>query len=156
MLSETEARTLLARAREARAAAYAPYSGFPVGAALLDADGVVHAGANVENASYGLTICAERAAVFRAIGERVRSFRAIAIVGPDDDQPCAPCGACRQVLHEFAPDLIVCLADPSGSVEQLRLPDLLPRAFGPEVVREQNRERPRPTRPDSSSRQDFR
>jgi homotetrameric cytidine deaminase len=92
------ARALLAQAREARAHAYAPYSRFPVGAALMADDGRVFTGCNVENASYGLTNCAERVALGKAVSEGVRRFVAVAVVGPEDDAPCAPCGACRQVL----------------------------------------------------------
>ena len=122
---------LMEQARAARGRAYAPYSGFSVGAALRDADGRIHTGVNVENASYGLTICAERAAVFRAVAEGARSFRAIAIAGPEDDAPCPPCGACRQVLHELAPSIDVIVAGPDGSFTTLSLGQLLPNAFGP-------------------------
>ncbi len=133
-LPARDALELLERAREARTRAYAPYSRFPVGAALLDDSGAIHVGTNVENASYGLTICAERAAVFRAVAEGARSFRAIAIAGPYDDQPCPPCGSCRQVLHEFAPDLMILVSGASGSIDQLPLRSLLPFAFGPDRI----------------------
>ena len=147
-LPTADARLLLERAREARARAYAPYSRYPVGAALLDADGTIHLGTNVENASYGLTICAERVAVFRAIAEGARSFRAIAIAGPDDEQPCPPCGSCRQVLHEFAPSMVVVVGGASGSIGQLRLNDLLPDAFGPASLGERS---PQAVRSDSDT-----
>ena len=113
----------------ARAHAYAPYSQYLVGAALLDADGHVHRGANVENASYGLTVCAERNAVARAVAEGERDLRAILI---DTNQPrgLAPCGACRQVLHEFAPELWVVLVR-GDDLHLARLSDYLPDAFGP-------------------------
>jgi len=124
------ATALLARAREARTHAYAPYSRFPVGAALLTEDGEVFAGCNVENASFGLTICAERVALQKAVSEGRRRFRAIAVTGPEDDVPLAPCGACRQVLYEFGADLAVVMPSGTGgepAVTSLRT--LLPGAF---------------------------
>jgi cytidine deaminase len=127
-----EAADLLARARAARRHAYAPYSRFPVGAALLCEDGTVHTGCNVENASFGLTNCAERVALQKAISEGHRNFRALAVVGPEDDAPCSPCGACRQVMYEFGPSMP--LITPGGSgVAPVVTPvaGLLPGAFGP-------------------------
>lgn len=128
----TESHTrLIEAACEARERSYAPYSGFRVGAALLAADGRVFTGGNVENASYGLSICAERSAVFRAIAEGRRAFTAIAICA-DDPRPTFPCGACRQVLLEFAPGLTVLLAGArglAGEVVTTTLAELLPRAF---------------------------
>ncbi len=123
------AEELLRQAIRAREPAYAPYSGFSVGAALLDAHGSVHAGCNVENVSFGLTVCAERIAVFKAVSEGVRDFRAIAVVGPDDTAACAPCGSCRQVLAEFAPELAVVTPDGEGGVRIWSLAELLPAAF---------------------------
>ena len=119
---------LVAAAREAMAHSHSPYSHFRVGAALLGADGRVHAGTNVENASYGLSICAERVAVFKAVSEGCRGFVAAAVV-TDTDRPTPPCGACRQVLQEFAPDLVIHLAGRGGDVETFRLSELLPRPF---------------------------
>lgn len=120
---------LLKRAEQARGRAYAPYSGFAVGAALLDDAGNIFPGVNVENAVYGLSTCAERGALVGAIAAGSRSFRAIAIAGPDPARPCPPCGSCRQLLSEFAPDLEVILVGPEGpSVLSLR--DLLPESFG--------------------------
>ncbi len=121
---------LLAEAREAQARAYAPYSGFHVGAALRDADGVTWAGCNVENAAYPATICAERTAVVSAVAAGQRTFSAIAVVGSGDG-PTTPCGTCRQVLFEFAPDLRVIAAGESGGVAVATLADLLPGGFGP-------------------------
>ena len=132
LLTEAEAETLLQAARAAAARAYAPYSGFPVGAAALTADGNLVAGCNVENASYGLTVCAERVAVWGAIAAGHTAIRAVAVVAPRA-RGTTPCGACRQVLNEFAPDdadLIVVLEGEDGS-EQVALSDLLPRSFGP-------------------------
>jgi cytidine deaminase len=110
---------LAAAARAAAAASYSPYSHFRVGAALLCADGSVVTGTNVENRSYGLTICAERAAVASAVAGGRRSFVAVAVFTPDSVQAVAPCGACRQVLSEFAPpETPVLMAGGGGSLER--------------------------------------
>ena len=130
VLDPDTARNLLERAKEARAHAYAPYSRFPVGAALLARDGRVFTGVNVENASYGLANCAERTAIFKAVSEGVRDFTAIAVIGPQDQEECSPCGACRQVLVEFGEDLIVVVPD-GANVKQQTMRDLLPGAFVP-------------------------
>lgn len=122
---------LLAAARGARKRAYAPYSGFRVGCALLTADGRVYLGANVENAAYSPSICAERVALPAAVVDGAREFAALAVVG-DGPGPCTPCGVCRQVLYEFAPDLPVIAAGTSGDpVRYVLGRDLLPAAFGP-------------------------
>ena len=123
---------LLSRARAAAEHAYAPYSEFPVGAAALALDGSIHTGCNVENASYGLTICAERAAVTAAIGAGHRQIVAVAVSAPKIART-TPCGACRQFLNEFRPantDMVIVLDD-HDSGEPVRLEELLPRAFGP-------------------------
>jgi len=131
MLDETTARALLDRARTAREAAYAPYSGFRVGAAALTRDGFVFSGCNVENASYSLTNCAERIAVQSAVAAGHQEIRAVAVVGPDDGA-AAPCGSCRQVLHEFGPDMLLVMPGGAGEgVTITPLADLLPSAFGP-------------------------
>jgi cytidine deaminase len=119
---------LIEAARAAYERAYAPYSGRRVGAALLGASGAIHTGCNVENASLGLTVCAERSAVFRAVGEGEREFRAI-VVANDGDGLMMPCGACRQVLLEFASDLEVCCVDKGGTEVRARLSELLPKPF---------------------------
>ena len=116
---------LRAAAEEARSRAYAPYSRFLVGAALLSASGKVFGGCNVENISFGLSICAERAAVATAIGEGEKEFHSLAIIA-DTDDPVVPCGACRQVLAEFAPDLSITSWTLSGKSRQFSLADLLP------------------------------
>jgi cytidine deaminase len=121
---------LLAEARTARERAYAPYSEFRVGAALLTDDERIVPGANVENASYGLSMCAERTAVFRAASEGARGLVAVAVVASNED-PTWPCGACRQVLYELGPDLMVISEGSGGRREERRLADLLPDAFGP-------------------------
>lgn len=122
---------LVRLAVEARARAYAPYSLFAVGAALLTEDGRAFTGCNVENASYGLTVCAERVALFKAVSEGATRFSALAVACGAG--PCAPCGACRQVLYEFAPDLLVIMADGEGrGWRTARLSELLPHGFGPQ------------------------
>lgn len=121
-MSEIE-ETLLERAREARAYAYAPYSGFKVGAAVLTEDGHIYTGCNVENASYSLSICAERVAVCKAVSEGHIRFSAIAIAG-EGPGPLPPCGACRQVLAEFSPQARVIM---EGAITTVA--DLLPMAF---------------------------
>jgi cytidine deaminase len=119
---------LVAAAREARERAWAPYSRFKVGAAIETADGAIITGCNVENASYGLTICAERVAMFKAIAEGHRLFVRIAVVA-DTEAPTSPCGACRQVLWEFGPDLEVILANLTTITGHHRMADLLPHPF---------------------------
>lgn len=118
---------LIRKAHAAREHAYAPYSRFTVGAALLTKDGDVFTGANVENASYGMTICAERAAIFTAVSQGYRAFEAIAIVGTPG-AAISPCGACRQVLSEFGDDVRII----REGRDDVLLRDLLPEAFGPE------------------------
>jgi cytidine deaminase len=108
--------------------AHAPFSNFLVGAALEDETGRVHTGCNVENATYGLTLCAERVAVFKAISEGTRKFTRIAIA-TDTDNLTPPCGACRQILWEFCGDIEVILVNPRGKMETLHMKDLFPRPF---------------------------
>lgn len=121
-------KALMAEAVKARKRAYAPYSRFAVGAALLAKDGSVHLGCNVENASYGLTICAERNAVWKAVSEGVTEFAAIAVTARDG-LGAPPCGSCRQVLHEFAPNALVYWRDARGRILKRKLTELLPEAF---------------------------
>jgi cytidine deaminase len=119
---------LIAAALQARENAHAPYSKFKVGAAIEDDTGRIHTGCNVENATYGLTICAERVAVFKAISEGARSFKRVGVVA-DTDTLTPPCGACRQILWEFCGDVEIVLANLSGKSETLRLGGLFPRPF---------------------------
>ena len=130
-----DAKALIAAAVEAMGHAYAPYSGYKVGAALLCADGKVYGGCNIENGSYGATNCAERTAVFKAVSEGEHDFAAIAIVGGKDGVIRGifpPCGVCRQVMQEFCgPDFMIYMGRGDGSYEPVRLDALLPYGFGP-------------------------
>ncbi|MBK7865701.1 MAG: cytidine deaminase [Ignavibacteriales bacterium] len=120
------------KAREAQNGSYSPYSKFRVGAALLTEEGEVILGANVENASYGLTCCAERNAFFKAVNEGKRKFKAIAVVG-DMDGFCTPCGACRQVMDEFCgKDCEIVLINSKDELKILKMNDLLPFSFNGE------------------------
>ena len=124
---------LVAAARRAREFAEARFSHFKVGAALETADGIVVTGCNIENATYGLTICAERVAMFKALSEGHRAFTRIAIVA-DTDAPTPPCGACRQILWEFGGNLEVHLANLTEDKGTYRLEDLLPLPFGQQLL----------------------
>jgi cytidine deaminase len=125
---------LVASARRARRDAVAPYSGFKVGAALLTADGTVVTGCNIENATYGLTVCAERVAIFTALAAGHRRFTRIAVVA-DTEAPTPPCGACRQILWEFAGDVEVVLANLRRETGRHKLSDLLPLPFDRRLLR---------------------
>lgn len=121
---------LVDEARRVMKNAHAPYSNFMVGAALIGKNGKIYRAANVENASFGLSVCAERAAVFAAVGDGTLDFEALA-VATDTDEPTPPCGACRQVLREFISDIPVYLAGRSGDHRVTTLSQLLPDAFAP-------------------------
>jgi cytidine deaminase len=112
----------------ARENAHAPFSKFKVGAAVEDSNGSIHSGCNIENATYGLTLCAERVAIFKALSEGARGFKRVAVVA-DTETLTPPCGACRQILWEFCGDVEIVLANLSGKSETLRLGALLPRPF---------------------------
>lgn len=120
---------LLKRAIEAREYAYAPYSHYRVGAALLTKSGKIYTGCNIENVAYTPSNCAERTAIFKAVSEGERDFKAIAVATING---VAPCGVCRQVMREFGPDLIVIIGNLRDEYQVLTLPDLLPQSFGPE------------------------
>ena len=126
---------LVQQALDARWNAYCPYSGFAVGAALLDANGTIWTGVNVENAAYGPTNCAERTAFFKAVSEGVQDFLAIAVVGgPMGEEPddfCAPCGVCRQVMREFCADDFEIILSKPGELKVYTLKELLPESFSP-------------------------
>lgn len=128
MLNGTVQQQLLDQARYARETAYAPYSNFKVGAAVLTAAGDIFSGCNIENASLGATICAERVAILTAVAAGCRDLTALAVVA-DTPDPVAPCGLCRQVLAEFSPDCRVIMANTAGLVRLANLKDLLPLAF---------------------------
>jgi len=129
-LSKEERGALIKAANEARKLAYAPYSHYPVGAALRTKSGRVFTGVNVENAVYPVTNCAERTAVFKAVSEGEQKFDVIAVV---TDNGGSPCGACRQVLAEFGLDILVLIADGNGRlVKEMTVAELLPEAFTPE------------------------
>lgn len=119
---------LLRSAREVQQKAYAPYSGFRVGAALQTTSGKIYTGCNVENSSYGLTVCAEQVAVFKAVSEGESEFSAV-VVCTDAEEFCTPCGACRQILLEFAPKLKIILLNSKGETKETSMADLLPEAF---------------------------
>jgi cytidine deaminase len=120
--------SLVEHAKRARKNAYAPYSNYAVGAALLLENGDIVTGVNVENASFGGTICAERSAVLAAVSQGFRNFKAIAVI-TESNPPGAPCGLCRQVLAEFAPDLPIIMANTKGEVTETNLGTLLPMQF---------------------------
>ncbi len=131
VLDDVRIAELVGEAQVAQATAYAPYSHFAVGAALLACGGAVYSGCNVENASYGLGICAERNAVAHAVRCGDRAFEAVAVV---TENGVTPCGACRQVLAEFGPNMLVIVADAAGNQRRYRLSELLPDAFVPEQL----------------------
>jgi cytidine deaminase len=135
MLTDKERNLLIQSANEIRQWAYAPYSHYPVGAALLAASGRVYTGVNIENAAYPSGTCAERVAVFKAVSEGERQFLAIAVVTNNGGSPC---GACRQVLAEFGLDTLVIIADQAGKIiQETTLANLLPGSFRPEDLQKQ-------------------
>lgn len=126
-MTELETQKLMDCAIKARENAYSPYSHFAVGAALLCEDGTLFEGCNIENASYGLTNCAERTAIFKAVSEGHVTFKALAVVA-DTEGPCAPCGACRQVMAEFKIPLII-MGNLMGNIKMVTIEEVLPFSF---------------------------
>jgi cytidine deaminase len=133
MLNDEIAQELVSRAITARQLAYVPYSNFPVGAALLTRSGKIYTGCNVENASYGLTVCAERIAIWKAVSEGDTEFEALAVA---TNIGGSPCGACRQVMAEFALDMPVLISDLSGQSTAISVAELLPLAFTPQHLQQ--------------------
>lgn len=133
MLNDEIVQNLVGQATAARRQAYVPYSKFPVGAALLTKSGKIYTGCNVENASFGMTVCAERVAIWKAVSEGETEFEALAVV---TNIAGTPCGACRQVMVEFAPDMPVVIADLSGIDTMTSVDNLLPHAFRPEHLQQ--------------------
>ena len=131
---------LTKQARAARLRSYSPFSRFRVGSALLTASGKVYTGCNVENSSYGLTMCAERTALFKAISEGERKFKAIAVAS-DERGFTEPCGACRQVIMDLAGDIDVILSDGRGGMRIMRMRELLPHPFGATILKRNTRKK---------------
>lgn len=129
-----DSKNLIKKALEAQKKAYVPYSKFHVGAAAITEDGQVFTGCNIENASYGATICAERTAIFKAVSEGHRKIKAVAIVGDGDFT--YPCGICRQVMREFGKDARLIIANSEDEYREYNLEDLFPHSFGPEDLEE--------------------
>lgn len=132
-LTPEEQKELIRLAQEAYAKAYVPYSQYPVGAATLWSSGRIYTGCNVENASFGLTVCAERNSIFQAVAQGDRKLKAVAIAVPTEMFP-SPCGACRQVLREFANDCLIILVNGKGETQLTKLKALLPDSFGPDFL----------------------
>jgi cytidine deaminase len=126
---------LINEAKTAMEAAYVPYSNFPVGAALITNAGKIYKGCNVENASYGLTCCAERVAIFKAVADGSKDIKALAVIA-NTDQPCSPCGACRQVMTEFNPNMEIYMVSKHGAVVKTYAGELLPGFFDKEDLEE--------------------
>lgn len=125
---KTESEELIEAAKEVRERAYAPFSNFRVGAAVRTKGGKIFTGCNIESASYGLTVCAERVAIWKAVSEGEKEFSEIAVVA-DTKELTPPCGACRQIIWEFSGDIAVIFANLKGAVETVQMKELLPRAF---------------------------
>jgi len=126
---------LIEKAKEARLKAYAPYSKFMVGSAVITDEGYIFTGCNIENISFGLSICAERVAIFKAISAGYQEFKAIAIVG-NTIEPCSPCGACRQVMIEFSPEMDVIMTNLQNEMKIKKANKLLPNAFIEQSIKE--------------------
>jgi len=127
-VSSDSLKKLIEAAKDARAKAFAPYSNFKVGAAVRTKNGKIYTGCNIENASYGLTMCAERVAIFKAISEGEKDFKGFAVVA-ETENLTPPCGACRQIIWEFCGDVSITFSNLEGKKETMRMSELLPRAF---------------------------
>ena len=125
---------LINKAKEAREQAYAPYSNFMVGAVVVGESGKIYTGCNIENSSFGLTICAERVALFKALSEGERKVQMLVLV-TDTKTPVQPCGACRQVLSEFNPEMLIVSNNLKGQREEKKLSDIFPEAFGKQSLK---------------------
>lgn len=125
---------LINKAEEARLNAYAPYSKFTVGSAVMTKEGAIFTGCNIENASLGLSICAERVAIYKAVSSGYKSFKALAIIG-DTEEPCTPCGACRQVMLEFSPDMEIIMTNLNQKIKITKAKELLPDIFQGEILK---------------------
>lgn len=125
---------LINKAEEARLNAYAPYSKFTVGSAVMTKEGAIFTGCNIENASLGLSICAERVAIYKAVSSGYKSFKALAIIG-DTEEPCTPCGACRQVMLEFSPDMEIIMTNLNKKIKITKAKELLPDIFQGEILK---------------------
>lgn len=128
MINLQKLRRLIRFAHKAMRHSYSPYSNYPIGAALLTSDGKIYTGTNIENSSYGLTICAERVAIFQAVSQGAKAIVAVALVC-GEKRKCLPCGACRQVISEFSSDAQIVYENAKGSVQTVSLTNLLPHAF---------------------------
>ncbi|MFQ5750460.1 MAG: cytidine deaminase [bacterium] len=133
-MKKTDLSTLLDLAKRAQKNAIVPYSNFPVGAALVTKSGRIFTGCNIEVSSYGLTICAERVALFKALSEGESEFSRL-VVSADTKQFCSPCGACRQVLIEYAPEIQIILLNSENKIKQTMIADLLPQAFNKNILK---------------------
>ncbi|HEY0003875.1 MAG TPA: cytidine deaminase [Pyrinomonadaceae bacterium] len=140
MSEEQGEQKLIAAARAARERAVAPFSNFRVGAAVETEDGKVYTGCNIESASYGLTVCAERIAIWKALSEGERRFKRLAVVA-DTERLTPPCGTCRQIIWEFCRDAEIIFANLLGEAESFQIKDLLPRAFDAKFLKEASKER---------------
>ena len=133
-MNEKKVKKLINLAKKARKNSYAPYSDFPVGAALLSREGEIFTGSNIENVSYGLSNCAERTAIFKAVSEGFTKFKAIAVVA-DTQRPIPPCGSCRQVIYEFGENITIIMSDLNNQYTKKRIIELLPGGFARKDIR---------------------
>jgi cytidine deaminase len=135
LIETEEAQALIGAARAARERSVTPFSNFRVGAAVETEDGRIYTGCNIESASYGLTVCAERVAIWKALSEGERRFKRLAVVA-DTDELTPPCGTCRQIIWEFCRDAVIIFANLRGEAERFRMTELLPRAFDVRFLKE--------------------